>query len=85
MSWNWLGWAIAGLSLLYNCFQGTRNKQKEDTGITTELSCKIDNLTTLVEKMNIKIDDSTSDIKDHEKRIVVLETLWGELSGKLKS
>lgn len=82
---NWVPWLIAGLSLLYNVYQGVKKNQKEDTGITTELSIKLDNLTTLVEKMNIKIDDSTSDIKDHEKRIVVLETLWGELSGKLKS
>jgi len=82
---NWVPWLIAGLSLLYNVYQGVKKNQKEDTGITTELSIKLDNLTTLVEKMNIKIDDSTSDIKDHEKRITVLETLWGELSGKLKS
>lgn len=82
---NWVPWLIAGLSLLYNVYQGVKKNQKEDTGITTELSIKLDELTRLVEKMNNKIDDSTSEIKDHDRRIVVLETLWGEYSGKLKS
>ena len=34
---NWVPWLIAGLSLLYNLYQGIKKNQKEDTGITTEL------------------------------------------------
>lgn len=64
---KYIPWIISLLSLLFACYQGLKKNVKEDTGITTELTVKLDEVKRIVEKLEGKFDkvaESVQDVKD---------------------